>query len=118
MTRRWPIRPLSASGSSPAMPRVIAAAAVLAILATTVAEAAPAKPPPDFFGVVSQTRSLGADDFDRMSRARVGTVRVALPWQEVDPTPAPGDYEWGRFDAIVTGAARRGIAVLPTVYTV
>jgi hypothetical protein len=80
--------------------------------------AAPAKPPRDFFGVVSQTRSLSAGDFDRMGRARVGMVRAALPWQEVDPSPAPGDYEWARFDAIVAGAARRGISVLPTVYTV
>ncbi len=74
--------------------------------------------PRDFFGVVSQTRTLSAADFDRMARAHVGMVRVALPWQEVDPTPAPGDYEWGRFDAIVAGAARHGITVLPTVYTV
>jgi hypothetical protein len=53
-----------------------------------------------------------------MKTARVGTVRVALPWQEVDPTPIPGDYAWGAFDASVAGAARRGVSVLPTVYTV
>jgi hypothetical protein len=101
------------------MRRVIAAGAVLAaLLGASSTTANQAKPPRDFFGVVSQTHTLGDADFDRMGRAHVGMVRVPLPWQEVDPTPAPGDYEWGRFDAIVAGAARHGITVLPTVYTV
>ena len=53
-----------------------------------------------------------------MGRGNVGTVRIALPWQEIDPGPAANDLEWDRFDEIVAGAARHQIDVLPTVYTV
>jgi hypothetical protein len=102
------------------MRRVVAAGSLLVALLSASGHAAEpqAKPPREFFGVVSQTRGLGTEDFERMGRARVGMVRVALPWQEVDPSPEPGDYNWARFDAIVAGAARHGIKILPTVYTV
>ena len=74
--------------------------------------------PRDFYGVVSQQRDLGADDVARMGAGRVGTLRVALPWSEVDPSPLPGDYDWSHFDAVVGEAARQGIVILPTVFTV
>ena len=76
---------------------------------------APADP---FFGVVSQQSHLAESDIERMGAGRVGTLRVALPWTEIDPTPVPGDYDWSHFDAIVGAAARSGIEVLPTAYTV
>ena len=58
------------------------------------------------------------DDFARMGTGRVGTLRVALPWAQIDPTPDPGDLNWSEFDATVIQAARQRIEVLPTVYTV
>jgi len=79
---------------------------------------AAAKPPDSFFGVVSQNRDLDTADFERMSRGHVGTVRIAMPWQEIDPGPAPNDLDWERFDDIVAAAARHRVRVLPTVYTV
>jgi hypothetical protein len=95
----------------------IAFACVLAALSAATATASP-KAPDGFFGVVSQNRDLDTVDFERMGRGGVGTVRIALPWQEIDPGPAPNDLEWQRFDDIVAGAARHGVDVLPTVYTV
>jgi hypothetical protein len=97
---------------------IVATAVLAALIGTAPAAGDSVKPARSFFGVVSQTHTLGEADFERMRRGHVGTVRVALPWQEVDPTPDPDDYEWQRFDAAVSGAARAGIVVLPTVYTV
>ncbi len=96
----------------------IAAGCVAALVAFTSPAEASRKPPDPFFGVVSQNRDLDTADFKRMGRGHVGTVRIALPWQEVDPGPAANDLEWERFDDIVAGAARHDVAVLPTVYTV
>ena len=63
--------------------------------------------------------TLDRDDFDRMDQGRVGTLRVALPWHEVDPTPVAGRLRLG---ALRRHRRRRcastAIDVLPTVYTV
>lgn len=99
-------------------------AAACALTALAVLLSAPSalahspQPPRSFFGVVSQTHTLTDADLERMKRGHVGMVRVALPWQEVDPTPDPDDYDWRDFDGVVSNAARHGVAVLPTVYTV
>ncbi len=97
-------------------------AATLILLAAPNVLAAPAaepqEPPPrEFYGVVSQGK-LDSRDFQRMGTGRVGTVRVLLDWSEIDPTPLPNDYAWSRFDATVSGAARHGVDVLPTLYSV
>ena len=91
------------------------AVALIALLAPSLA-AADADP---FFGVVSQQEHLSDSDFERMGQGHVGTLRVALPWLEVDPSPVPADYDWSRFDSVVARPPRgHGITVLPTVYTV
>ncbi len=94
---------------------IAAAIALCALVAPPQAGASAADP---FFGVVSQQSRLAESDIERMGAGRVGTLRVALPWTEIDPTPVPGDYDWSHFDAIVGAAARSGIEVLPTAYTV
>jgi hypothetical protein len=71
--------------------------------------------PPSFYGVVSQD-ALTADDFARMGRGKVGTLRVPLLWPAVDPSALPGDYNWRDLDRVVAGAAGRGIRVVITVY--
>jgi hypothetical protein len=95
------------------------AGAITLFVAIAVATATPAhaSPPPGFYGVVAQDE-LGVADFERMEAGRVGTLRATLAWSEVDPTPLPGDLQWEAFDRIVRQTARRGIRVLPTVYTV
>jgi hypothetical protein len=100
------------------MRRVRIAAAFAALIAVALpAHAAAADAPPSFYGVVSQG-NLDHGDFARMADGRVGTLRVALPWAQMDPTPVPEDYDWSNFDATVTQATKHGIEVLPTVYTV
>jgi hypothetical protein len=73
--------------------------------------------PRAFYGVVPQTQ-VGDSDFQRMRAGRIGTVRYPLAWTEVDPSSLPGDYDWSTFDAVVAGASRQRINVLPTVYSV
>jgi hypothetical protein len=97
---------------------IAAACALAVLLAASPASARVKQPPASFYGVVSQTRSLTPRDFERMAQGHVGTLRVSLPWSEVDPTPAPNDYAWERFDDVVAGASAAGVTVLPTVYTV
>jgi hypothetical protein len=96
----------------------IAAACTIAASVLAAPATAAQKQPDPFFGVVSQNRDLSASDFERMGRGNVGTARIALPWQEIDPGPAPNDLEWDRFDEIVASAARNRVELLPTVYTV
>ena len=43
-------------------------------------------------------------------------MRIAVNWFAVDPGPAPDDYDWSSVDAVVAGAARNGIDVLPFLY--
>jgi hypothetical protein len=102
-----------------AVARAIASGVALAAITTLLAPgvAAAERAPRDFYGVVPQA-DVGAGDLERMGEGRVGTVRVTLPWAHIDRTAAPGDYDWSRFDAVVAGASRHGVAVLPTIYTV
>jgi Glycosyl hydrolase catalytic core len=86
-----------------------------AVLAFTAGSSALAKAPRSFYGVSSQT-PLTTTDFDRMGQGNVGTVRITLSWAGIDPSAAPGDYNWGSTDAIVADAARNGISVLPFLF--
>jgi polysaccharide biosynthesis protein PslG len=95
--------------------RVLAVVLLLALSVASfsggvTADASPA--PPRFLGVVPQGE-LGAADFDRMQGV-VGTLRIPFYWYEIEPRP--GVYDFARLDAVVGGAADRGVAVLPFVY--
>jgi hypothetical protein len=93
----------------------LALTALIAGLAVAMAPKAGAAVPRGFFGVVPQT-PLDGTDFTRMGQGRVGTVRLIFAWNAVDPTAAPGDYNWSQFDAMVTGAAENGLEVLPFLF--
>ncbi len=73
--------------------------------------------PGTFFGVVPQA-TLTDDDLDRMGAGKVGTLRIVLPWSSVDPTAEPGDTDLSIIDPVVLGAARNGIQVIPTIFSV
>jgi hypothetical protein len=94
-------------------------AATAATLLLTLAAAGPAeaRPPRSFFGVGPQA-GLGESDFARMAAGGVGTVRIALSWPQADPHPPYGGLRWAAPDALVDGAARHGIRVLPVFYGV
>ncbi|MDX6581482.1 MAG: polysaccharide biosynthesis protein PslG [Solirubrobacterales bacterium] len=94
----------------------LAIAAVTALLGCAAPAGASGAPPRQFYGVVSQSK-LHRDDLARMAKGNVGTLRVTLSWSAVDPSPV-FDYDWSAFDDTVAEAARRGIEVLPAVFTV
>jgi hypothetical protein len=91
-------------------------AAILAVLADPGIASAKG-PPRAFYGVVPQDE-IGDRDLRRMKAGHLGTVRMTLPWSQIDRSPLPDDYDWSEFDAVVAGASRQRIRVLPTVYTV
>ncbi len=89
----------------------------LALLALVGALAAPAGAqalPPDFFGVAPQT-TLTDTDIEYMRAGRIGSIRLAVPWEVVQPT-AKGGYNWSGVDQAVGAAARGGLRVLPFLY--
>jgi hypothetical protein len=75
---------------------------------------APGGVPRAFWGVVSGT-ALDAHELDMMGRARVGTLRQLVLWPEIEPS-ADDEYDWSKLDALVAGAAKNGIEMLPFVY--
>ncbi len=92
----------------------LAAVALVVIRANdSVAESESAADP--FFGVVSQT-SLTAEEVERMSEGKIGTLRFLLNWPTVDPTAYPDDYDWSAIDTIVSAAARYRIDLLPFIF--
>jgi hypothetical protein len=97
---------------------VRALATLCAFAAAAVPASAAAGPaPPSFYGVVTQSR-LDRADLARMASGEVGTLRVAVPWAQIDPTPVPEDFNWRELDDTVAHAAREGVELLPTVFTV
>jgi hypothetical protein len=70
--------------------------------------------PKDFFGVSPQT-ALSDADVQYMRAGRVGSVRLPVPWEAIQPT-ATGGYDWTGMDQAVAVAARGGLTVLPFLY--
>ena len=83
-------------------------------LALAVATSAAAATPKRFFGVMPHG-PLTTEDYEAMGAANVGVLRTEIYWAGIDPTSAAGDYEWASSDAVVAGAARNGVAVLPYI---
>jgi hypothetical protein len=94
-------------------PAAPALALVLALLATLVcaarAEAVPAK----FWGVVPQS-SFTTDEYQRLGRGGVDSMRVAFDWGTMQPNrDEPVSFEIT--DLVVEKASAAGIEVLPTL---
>ncbi|MFN8215875.1 MAG: hypothetical protein U0R71_04690 [Solirubrobacterales bacterium] len=93
--------------------RAVAALAGLVLLVLAVsaarAEAAPAK----FWGAVPQT-DLTVEQFNRIERGGVESVRIALEWGSMQPQQGE-PIGWGATDAVIERAAKAGIDVLPTL---
>src|SRR3954449_4277002 len=83
----------------------VSAVAIAAFAAS--AEAVPAK----FWGVVPQATPT-PEQFQRLKRGGVDSVRIPIGWSSVQPTQG-GPIEWGGIDGLVRGATSAGLEVLP-----
>ncbi|HEY5815334.1 MAG TPA: glycosyl hydrolase [Solirubrobacterales bacterium] len=91
--------------------RVLGAAlAILALIAAILAGQARAVPA-NFWGVVPQL-TPSAEQFQRLKRGGVDSVRMAISWGSVQPL-RNGPYDFSGSDAVVGAAAAAQIDVLP-----
>jgi hypothetical protein len=101
------------SKASEQMKRILracsAAAAVVAIFAVfaSAAQALPA----GFWGAVPQS-GLSAEQFQRLGRGGVESIRIPIGWPSVQPTQT-SEFDWSGYDNQVEEAAKAGIKVLP-----
>src|SRR5688572_11767089 len=80
--------------------------------AATDGTAETANAPRGFLGVVPQgPQQLEERDFRRMAAGDVGTVRLGVAWNQLEP--AQGSYEWSRLDRVVALASDNGLRVMP-----
>jgi len=86
-----------------------AAFAVMAVFGAfaSAAQALPA----GFWGVVPQS-NLSAEQFQRLGRGGVESLRISIAWPAVQPTKN-GAFNWSGFDNQIEEAAQAGIKVLP-----
>lgn len=87
------------------------AAALMLAVAAPGALAVPAK----FWGVVPQV-TPSAEQFQRLKRGGVDSMRIPIAWGSVQPTKG-GAPNWSVSDGLVGGAALAGIEVLPFLYS-
>ncbi len=70
-----------------------------------------------FLGVCEHVNDAGEGFFYRSrsynvcTRAGATWLRVDFPWADIEPTQ--GNWQWGKFDAIMDDAEARGIQILP-----
>jgi Glycosyl hydrolase catalytic core len=105
---------------------IASAAGALLLIVALLAAAAPASaapPTPGYFGIApSAPESLTDEEYARMGRAEIGTLRVPFFWPHIQPPTQAGEpggeptYKWGYTDRIVTQATINGMKVLPFVY--
>jgi hypothetical protein len=97
------------------MRRPLVALALIAALVVGAVAASPAvarKAPPEFFGLVPQS-SPSNEDIDRMSRGRVGSVRVGVVWPAVEPTD--DQFDFAELDELIGRLAAAGIRPVPNL---
>jgi hypothetical protein len=83
------------------------------LLAAVAAPAASAQVPRDFWGVIPIV-DPSVQEFERMGRGNVGTLRLLVTWPDVEPSP--DSYDWEALDYYVANAAANGIEVFPFAY--
>jgi hypothetical protein len=96
--------------------RLRACAATIACAAVAcglLAPSAGAALPGNFWGVAPQA-TLNAEQFQRLKRGGVDSVRIPIEWGAVQPDN-DGGFNWNGTDAVVGAAAAAGIEVLPFV---
>src|SRR3954452_5835494 len=91
---------------------VAAFAATVVLFAAFAASAAAV--PANFWGVVPQGLP-SEEQFQRLERGGVGSLRVPISWALVQPVQG-ATPDWSTVDPLVSGAATAGIGILPFVY--
>ncbi len=91
----------------------LAVAALALIMAWASPQAASARVPAKFWGVVPQVLPSDAH-FARIRRGGVDSVRLTIAWQNVEP--AKGSLSWSGLDEAVRRASRHRLEVLPAVW--
>jgi hypothetical protein len=94
--------------------RAWVAALTIATVAFGAAASAAQAVPRTFWGVVPQAAPT-TEQFQRLQRGGVGSVRIPIAWNAVQ-TSQGGTPDWTGVDAQVRGAVSAGIDVLPFVY--
>ncbi|MGB2850462.1 MAG: hypothetical protein WBC01_02240 [Solirubrobacterales bacterium] len=95
--------------------RVLAGIICAGLSALLIAPAqASARPPAEFYGVVTQFGSLSEAEAARMRRGGVGTVRFLIPWQGVERLA--GSYDWQFVDDQIEAIESAGAVPLPVLY--
>jgi hypothetical protein len=88
----------------------VAAIAIVAIASLSAPESAQAAPR-SFFGIVPQA-SISEEDARYMRAARIGSIRLPIGWESIQPTKR-GPYNWEGTDREIATAANQGLQVLP-----
>ena len=94
--------------------RALSAALAIAVVAAGVSAPVADALPGTFWGVVPQSLPT-EEQFSRLKRGGVDSIRIPIPWNllQRDPGTAP---DWTGVDAAVGGSVRAGQEVLPYVY--
>ena len=92
----------------------VAAIACAAVIALPSAQGASAAAPRVFYGV-QPINVPTSDQFARIARGGVGSVRYPLSWREVQPS-GTGTFNWSAYDSLVARATQAGLEVLPMLF--
>jgi polysaccharide biosynthesis protein PslG len=92
--------------------RACTALIVVAVLALSAFAASAAALPANFWGVVPQAVPT-TEQFQRLQRGGVRSMRIALDWGKAQPHR--GTLDWSGTDMIVERAAAAGIEILPFI---
>jgi Glycosyl hydrolase catalytic core len=91
--------------------RVLGATLALACLGATATAPQAGAVPANFWGVVPQL-TPSAEQFQRLKRGGVDSIRIAISWGAVQPV-RNGPYDFSASDGVIAAAAAAGIDVLP-----
>jgi polysaccharide biosynthesis protein PslG len=91
--------------------RVLGATLAIVGLGATAAASRAGAVPASFWGVVPQ-QTPSAEQFQRLKRGGVDSIRIAISWGGVQPV-GNGPYDFSGSDRIIAAAAAAGIDVLP-----
>ncbi len=102
------------------MARLALLAVVALLVAAECANAAERRVPRGWLGVHTHAQGdrVSRDEWRRMARAGVETVRVSFMWSRLQPVPpwsSGGSFDFDWTDALAVAAARHGIRLLPVV---
>jgi hypothetical protein len=93
--------------------RACAVLAAVATVALTAFAATASALPARFWGVVPQAVP-SSEQFQRLQRGGVATIRIAIDWGAIQPS-RDGSADWDGVDALVERAAAANIEVLPFI---